>query len=38
MTKFVAFIAIAAFALSVSSAEAATKKTPVVAASTPCAK
>ncbi len=35
MTKFVSFLAIAAFALSVSSVEAAKKKTPVAAVSAP---
>ena len=38
MTKFVSFLAIAAFVLSVSSVEAAKKKTPVATASTPVQK
>ena len=38
MTKFVSFLAIAAFVLSVSSVEAAKKKTPVATASAPAQK
>jgi hypothetical protein len=34
MTKFISFLAVVAFALSISSVEAAKKKTPVAAAST----